>query len=585
MRQIAPSDVTGLAALNPGYVRAADRLAGLPPDQQLSSLMQTPGITPQTAMLIMKANLLRDMLRGQPNQAPDPNNVAQDTDAKLQQAQAQANQQNTGIAAVEQPLFGQGFKAGGIIAFADGNQVKANDPNAADPATFPQGDPDPDAAKAAVENVFLRQLGNPYLASNQKANTSSSDTPPPKTESTKDTAPKVDDAVVGQLLSDALKGINVRAGAGGGGGISPFVKGELQKDATRREEQYATLRANQDALTPKDRKEYEAEYLKKAQDNGMNEAEAERLLALAPEEKYLDQELAKVPGRAYIAAGKAQLDDLYAHPLPGSGLQNALRGSIVSAAGQSDYQTKTTKDLMAAKQELATATFTLKDAIYKNKMGIIDKGDSRFSDAVKEFVAATNRVDQVIAQGERADAMLASHEASVKQSNMMDKVYGSNPALIYQSALDGLVRQRAAAQAAHAPLEKIAALDEAIKQTQDLMAGAVNRSPKIVEANIREQNRMQIAQIAQRVRLEINTLNDKQLRDLEHQIPAKIGQEDDGLELMRADLHNRIQQRLAQLQAGGQAALSGTGGGGDSAPVQDVRDWSTLKPISTPAPQ
>jgi hypothetical protein len=571
MRQIAPSDVTGLAALNPGYVRAADRLAGLPPDQQLSSLMQTPGITPQTAMLIMKANLLRDILRGQPNQAPDPNNVAQDTDAKLQQAQAQANQQNTGIAAVEQPLFGQGFKAGGIIAFAGGEEVKANDPNAADPATFPQGNPEPnsDASRAAVENVFLRQLGNPYLASSQR-----DENPEPVVKSEKDAAPKVNDAEVGQLLFDALKGINVRAGGGGGGGIDPFTKGQLEINARRAQEQYETLRAAQDKLTPKDRSEYEAEYYKKAKENGMNEPEAERLLALAPQAKYLDEELAKIPARSYIAAGKAQLDDLYAHPLPGSGLQNALRGSIVSAAGQSDYQTKNTKAIMDAKQELATATYTLKDAVYKNKMGIIDKGDTAYENAIKEFVAASNRVDQVVAAAERTNTQLAAHEASVKQSSMMDRVYGSNPALIYQPALDGLVRQRAAAQAAHAPPEKIAALDEAIKQTQDLMAGAVNRTPKIVEANLREESRRKIADIALKVKLEINTLNDKQLRDLEHQIPAKIGEGDDGLELMRADLRNRIQQRLAELQAGGQAAL----GGGSSTPAQGTVDFSALKP-------
>jgi len=578
MTQIVPNDISGLAALNPGYIRAADRLAGIPPEQQLATLMQTPGVTPQTAMLIMKANLLREMLRGQPSQPPSPDNVAQDTDAKLQQAMARNNQQDTGIAGVSQPLFGQGFKAGGIVAFAGGDTVKANDPNAADTATFPQGYQSDDNSN------LLSRFGKLYTEEGTKE--------PPRKENVPVTpvAPQADPAMVGKLMSGALSNVSY---PGDGAGMSSAMqeRGTKLMDQAARDvqAQLVTAKASQEADKPKTREEYEQEFLDRANAAGMNNAESERLLSLTKAGDYWEEQKNKTLGQSYIAAGQAQLQDAYEHRLPMSGLQNALRMFTVGAGAQAVYKTAADKAIMDAQQGVAQTAYALEDAIYKNKMGILDKGDTAYKNAVDQHNTSIKRVDDLVNAEQKAADAFGARYAVDKNASLMAGIYGRNPAFAYSPAILELEKQRAAYAAEHpTDLNGLAAYDEAIKRVSESAQGASSSTPSVVAARTRAEASTAIAAQNNRVKLTIAQMNSKQIAQEEQMLaslPPSTGNA--VIDSMRANTEALINTRKAELARMGKSALedsSTAAPSGTSEQAQQALDWANAHPNDPRAP-
>lgn len=555
MTQITSNDVTGIAALDPAYAKAADRLSGMPMDQQFNTLMSTPGIKPSTAMLIMKAGMLRQMMHGQPTQPADPSTVNQNTDAQLA---AFNNQRNTGVGGLQigGNMFG-GMKAGGIVAFVEGDKVQANDSN---PVGFPQGQTQDDLNSGLVQRFGAYQ-------------------PPPPAQDVVPPAPKADPGTTAKLISGALS----HAGISNNGTTSvssamtamdPVLTKQLKEDYARRQAQYEAAVASQEADKPKTREEYENDLRAKAEANGLNDAETQRLSDLNSVADYWEKQKSKIESRSYIASAEAQLNDIYNHRLPLSPIQNALRQYTVGVGAQAAYIDSAQKAVVDAGQTLADAKYKLNDAMYKNKIGIIDKGDAQYKDAVTEHNQSIKRTDEIVNAAQKADETLAAHEAGIRQSTGMLRLYANNPSFIYAPAVLQLEKERAEFVAAHpGDLSGAAAYDEAISQVHASAVGASSATPGVVSAKTKAETAQTIANLNANTKIKIATMGDKELSKLEEQLAGLPDIPDNPqIQAMRNGMLLDIQRRKQEL------ATMGGGSSGTEDQRQQALDWANANP-------
>ena len=509
---VTSNDVTGIAALDPAYVRKAQQIQGMPIQKQIETLLDQ-GIDPSTAMLVIKARKLKDIAAAGGGAQANQTKVSQDIDRAFQEVMARRSGAMGGLAALptRPDMYStmdtgegkpQGYAKGGIVAFQTGG--------------MPQGNPNPGMyGQQQIDRAAANAIPTPYGPNIQGPYSSTSIPATPA-----DAGSEIDPALVAQYYRQGLTAgtqsddifANVYANAGVGAGSDI-------RDITNR-----INKIDKEYLSGKHetREEAQARAKKQGEDVGVNKGEFGSIDDNAKTLEEYQKYAAQAQRRGLIKAGKA-IEDLAERESEkginkGNPFQQALKAFIAGGTAYSEERDASDRMLMDAKIKLRQADREMQINIAKNNLGLTQYGDKQYEEDVRNRNDAQKRIDELVKARSSLENNNRNTSASIKANAALQAAYARNPGAAYEARLQAMQAQRNDIAASDLPdaakRKQVASMDEAIRQFKQQRAEAVGATPQVTAAQLRAANAKEIAQLQAATKERVAGMGAKDLQAL-----------------------------------------------------------------------